>query len=262
MSPAFRDAKTIFNGLALEYDAYRPGYPNAAVEFLVKLGALDQTNTIADIGSGTGRLSLALAPYVRLLYAVDTADMMLDQLQENIKHAGLSNIHPIEAPGERTGLQNQSIDFVVLSQVFHWMDHAKALKEMHRILKPGHAIAILWNEVTNNADDYHVELQGLINRYNPSYKGGLDIVAQGFPKAIDDSALFSPVSISTFPFTVRYNLDAFIGYMLSKSYIGMGIATSRLPSFIQEAHEILHHDFGTGKVVEHYQTVILSATAL
>jgi SAM-dependent methyltransferase len=261
MSPAFSDAKTIFNGLALEYDAYRPGYPNAAIEFLVKLGGLDKTNTIADIGTGTGRLSLALAPHVRLLYAVDTADMMLDQLQENIKHAGLSNIHTIEAPGERTGLQPQSLDFVVLSQVFHWMDHAKALKEMHRILKPGRAVAILWNEVTNNADAYHIELQGLIKRYNPTYKGGLDIVAQEFPKAIDDSEFFFPVSINAFPFTVRYTLEAFIGYMLSKSYIGMGITKSLLPEFIQEAHEILHRDFGTDKVVERYQTVILSATA-
>jgi ubiquinone/menaquinone biosynthesis C-methylase UbiE len=262
MPQPFADAKTIFNALALEYDAYRPGYPKESIDFLLTLGNIDRMSTVGDIGAGTGRLALALAPHVRMIYAVDTANLMLDQLQENAQRQRVSNIRSFEAPGERTGISSQALDLVVLSQVYHWMDKLLALREMHRILKPGRPMAIVWNEVRNHEDEYHRCIQELIKRFNPNYKGGLDIVSQDFPESIDASALFDAPETFSFPFSQHYAPEAYIGYLLSKSYIGVGIARSKLPSFMQEAHEIIHSFFGNGKVCEEYQTMILTAVAL
>jgi ubiquinone/menaquinone biosynthesis C-methylase UbiE len=61
-----RDGRTIFNALAEQYDAYRPHYPAEALSFLVTLGELDGSSDVADIGSGTGRIALELAKYVRV----------------------------------------------------------------------------------------------------------------------------------------------------------------------------------------------------
>ncbi len=262
MPQPFADAKTIFNALALEYDAYRPGYPSDSIDFLIKLGELDRMSTMGDIGTGTGRIALALAPHVRMVYAVDTANLMLDQLQENAIRQGITNIRSFEAPGERTGISSQALDLVVLSQVYHWMDKSLALREMHRVLKPGRPMAIVWNEVRNNEDDYHRCIQDLIKRFNENYKGGLDIVSQGFPESIEASGLFDAPETFSFPFVQDYAPEAYIGYLLSKSYIGVGIPRSKLPSFMQEAHEIIHSFFGSGKVREEYHTVILAAAAL
>ena len=97
----YTDAKTIFNALAEHYDAYRPRYPAEALLFLITLAELDRTSDVADIGAGTGQIALELAKYVRLLYAVDTAAAMLDQLTEGAREQGLSNVRTIEASASR-----------------------------------------------------------------------------------------------------------------------------------------------------------------
>ncbi|MDP4219562.1 MAG: class I SAM-dependent methyltransferase [Bacteroidota bacterium] len=253
------DNKTIFNALAEQYNAYRPHYPPQALLFLVTLGELDRTSDVADIGTGTGRIALELAKYVRLVYAVDTANVMLDQLQITAEEEGLSNIRTIEAPGEATGLQSESLDLVSLAQAFHWMDKPSALKEASRILKPEKSLVLLWNQVTNTKDDYYSEIVGLIKKYNPHYKGGADILSADFADHINASHLFSPPERYTFSFEAIYSPENYIGFLLSKSYIGVGIGSSDLPHFIEGSYLVLKDAFPDGNVVEKYETVMLAA---
>lgn len=255
----FSDSRTIFNAVAESYDAYRPHYPPESLLFIVTLGELDRTSTMVDIGSGTGRLALALAPYVRLLYAVDTAQAMLDRLLENARAEGLSNIHPIGAPGEQTGLAAQSLDLAVLSQSFHWMDKTRALKEMHRILKPGKPIVLLWNRVIPSTEPFADQLQDLIKRYNPSYSGGEEIESSDFGPVIQESNLYEKPEVYTFRSQQEYTADTYVGYLLSKSYIGAGIPPEQLASFMTEAFEIVASSMQGSHVIEEFETILLSA---
>ncbi len=256
------DNKTIFNALAEQYNAYRPHYPAEALLFLVTLGELEGTSDVADIGTGTGRIALELAKYVRLVYAVDTASVMLDQLQISAEEEGRSNIRTIEAPGEATGLQNESLDLVTLAQAFHWMDKPSALKEAWRILKPGKSLVLLWNQITNTKDDYYTEITSLIKNHNPKYKGGADILSVDFPDHINASKLFGPIERYTFSFECSYTPENYVGFLLSKSYIGVGISSTDLPHFIEGASLILNKAFPNRKVVEKYETVMLVATKI
>ena len=248
------DNKTIFNALAEQYNAYRPHYPAEALLFLVTLGELDKASDVADIGTGTGRIALELAKYVRLVYAVDTASVMLDQLQISAEEEGLSNIRTIEAPGEATGLQNESLDLVTLAQAFHWMDKTTALKEAWRILKPEKSMVLLWNQVTNTKDEYYSEITSLIKKHNPNYKGGADILSADFPDHINSSKLFSPIERYTFSFECSYTPENYVGFLLSKSYIGVGISSSDLPHFIESASIILNKAFPNRNIIEKYPT--------
>ena len=211
------DNKTIFNALAEQYDAYRPHYPPQALSFLVTLADLDRSSDVVDIGTGTGRIARELAKYVRLVYAVDTANVMLEQLQLASAEEGVNNIRTIEAPGEATGLQNESLDLVTLAQAFHWMDKASALKEASRLLKPQKPIVLLWNQVTNTKDHYYTEIVSLIKKYNSSYKGGADILSVDFPDHINSSKLFGSIDRFTFPFETDYSIEEYVGFLLSKS---------------------------------------------
>jgi SAM-dependent methyltransferase len=256
------DNKTIFNALAEQYDAYRPHYPADALLFLVTLAELDKSSDVADIGTGTGRIALELARYVRLVYAVDTANVMLEQLQSSAEKEGLSNIRTIEAPGEATGLQTESLDLVTLAQSFHWMDKPKALAEANRILKSRRHLVLLWNQVTNTEDNYYREIVSLIKRYNPAYEGGADIRSTDFQEHITTSALFGPIDRYYFPFEVHYSPESYVGFLLSKSFVGMGIPSAELPHFIEAAHQVLKASFADGNVIEHYETVMLGTKKL
>ncbi len=256
------DNKTIFNALAEQYDAYRPHYPPEALLFLVTLGELDKASEVADIGTGTGRIAIELAKYVRLVYAVDTASVMLEQLQNSANEEGLSNIRTIEAPGEATGLQTESLDLVTLAQAFHWMNKSAALQEASRILKPKKQIVLLWNQVQNTKDKYYTDIVVLIKKYNPLYKGGADILSADFPDHIKESNLFGPIERYTFSFEAHYTPESYVGFLLSKSYVGMGISSSDLPHFIEQAHQELGKAFPDRNVVEKYETVMLVARKL
>lgn len=254
-----QDGKTIFNSLAAQYDAYRPHYPPEALLFLVTLAELDSDSDVADVGTGTGRIAIELAKYVRIVYGIDTASAMLERLIESAQEEWLGNIRTIEAPGEDTTLPDESVDLAVLAQSFHWMEKSSVLREMHRILNPNKPMVILWNQTTNTADQYYKEIIALIEEYNPDYIGASDIVSTDFQSSIDASKLFGPVEKFSFPFTLHYTAESYIGFLLSKSYIGVGIPQAKLGDFIENVHQHLRDNFPHGNVEEHYETVILAA---
>lgn len=252
------DGKTIFNALAEQYDAYRPHYPAEALSFLVTLGELNGASDVADVGSGTGRIALELAKQVRIMYAVDTASAMLEQLTTVAIESHIGNIRVVEAPGEETTLPSGSIDLAIMAQSFHWMDKPAALREMHRIIQDNKMLVIMWNQVQNTSDEYYREIVSVIKEYNSNYRGGSDIISADFQPSIEASDRFGPVERFTFPFTLHYSAESYIGFLLSKSYIGVGIPQDKLPHFIEKTHQLLRDSFSHGNVTEHYETVILA----
>ncbi|HYM19856.1 MAG TPA: methyltransferase domain-containing protein [Candidatus Kapabacteria bacterium] len=254
-----QDRKTIFNALAEEYDAYRPHYPPQALLLLVTLGELNSSSAIADIGTGTGRIAIELAKYVRVVYAVDTAAAMLERLSDNAREEGLMNIRTLETPAEDTGLASESLDMAIMSQSFHWVDEQPALAEMHRVLRPSAPLVVMWNQVTNVSDPYYKNITSLIKQYNPNYRGGADIVSTGFLPAIEASGLFNSVERYSFPFELQYRPESYLGFLLSKSYVGVGIAQDKIPPFIQQVHGYLKESFPHDRITEKYETVMLVA---
>jgi ubiquinone/menaquinone biosynthesis C-methylase UbiE len=255
----YTDSKTIFNALAEQYDAYRPHYPAEAILFLVTLAELDRTSDVADIGSGTGRIALELAKYVRLVYAVDTAAAMLEQLNNHAQEEGLTNIRTLESPAEETGLPSESLAMTVLAQSFHWVNKPVALKEMHRVLEPAKPLVLIWNQVQNTSDLYYQEIVSLIKQYNPTYRGGADILSADFQPIIESTGLFDSVEQFNFPFSKQFTFEAYLGFLLSKSYIGAAITSDKLPEFMEAVYGILGEYFPGGKVTEKYDSVVMVA---
>lgn len=60
--------------------------------------ASNPKGTVVDVGAGTGRFSLAIAPYAGEVVAVDPSRAMLGVLRREAKRRGLGNLRVIEAP--------------------------------------------------------------------------------------------------------------------------------------------------------------------
>lgn len=132
------------------YDSVRPAYPDEAVAALIDAarsgrGASETGRggplRAADIGAGTGKMSELLARGGLLVDAVEPSEAMRAQA------SSIEGVTWHDGVAEETGLPNDVYDIVVFAQSWHWMDPERSGLEAARILAPGGALAIVWNQM-------------------------------------------------------------------------------------------------------------------
>ncbi|WP_089775812.1 class I SAM-dependent methyltransferase [Ruania alba] len=128
---------TSFGAATTAYEAGRPSYPRAAVDWLL---AGTQVRDIADVGAGTGKLTASLVGPGRSVTAIDPDQAMLTTLASN-----LPEVSTAVGTAENLPLAEASQDAVVLGQAWHWVDPAAASAEIARVLRPGGVLGLIWN---------------------------------------------------------------------------------------------------------------------
>jgi SAM-dependent methyltransferase len=129
-----------FETAAAAYERHRPDYPEAALRWAADRLVLDPGARVVDVGAGTGKLTRGLVALGFEVVAVEPGGAMLDQLRVAVPEA-----EAFEASAESIPLPDTSVDAVFAGQAFHWFDPEPALRELHRITRPGGGLALLWN---------------------------------------------------------------------------------------------------------------------
>lgn len=85
--------------------------------FLRVRGAVTKDSTVLDVGAGTGRHTLALAPLVARVTAVEPSAAMLAFLREDAEAQALTNVFTV--PSEWLAADVEPADFVICSHVLY-----------------------------------------------------------------------------------------------------------------------------------------------
>ncbi len=149
-----------FTGLATVYDRNRPTYPDAMIDTVIERGRLGPASLLVDVGCGTGISSRLFAARGVPVIGIEPNDDMRRQAEAVTVATGP---RPEYRPGraEATGLPAAVADVVLAAQAFHWFEADAALRESHRLLKPGGSIALVWNE-RDEADPVTAEYCAII----------------------------------------------------------------------------------------------------
>jgi SAM-dependent methyltransferase len=212
-SPPDRDPTKRFSSRVENYVRFRPGYPKETLAILKSECGLNANSVIADIGSGTGKLTELFLENGNQVFGVEPNRDMREAGERLLK--AFSNFTSVAASAEETTLPNASADFIVAGQAFHWFDRARCRSEFTRILKPGGWVVLVWNDRKTEATQFLVEYEKLLQTYATDY-------SKVDHKQIDDDVVreffgYAPAK-KKFPSGQQFDVEGLKGRLLSSSY--------------------------------------------
>lgn len=139
-----------FSDRVNNYVKYRPGYPEEVIDFLRKEFALTSSDTVVDIGAGTGISSEMFLKNGNRVIAIEPNAPMRNRGVELMAKYPLFEAY--DGTAESTQLRDRSADVIVAGQAFHWFDRVKARAEFVRILNEGGIVVLMWNERLADTD--------------------------------------------------------------------------------------------------------------
>jgi len=102
---------------------------------------------VADIGAGSGYMTMKIAPLVGpagKVYATDIQPRLLAILQSKARAAGLTNVEIVLGSDTDARLPDQAIDLVLLVDVYHEFSHPQEmLRSIRRSLKNGGRLVLI-----------------------------------------------------------------------------------------------------------------------
>ncbi|MBK1812637.1 methyltransferase domain-containing protein [Clostridium sp. YIM B02505] len=132
-----------FDSIANKWNTMRSEYFKDEVRDRIVAKFNIKDKVVADLGCGTGFVSLGLARESAMVFSLDRSYNMLKELKASANNVGLKNIYPIKSSLDDLALFDESIDGVFINMALHHIvDAEKAIKEMYRVLKQNGTVLI------------------------------------------------------------------------------------------------------------------------
>lgn len=242
-----------FSDRAHDYVKARPSYPADVLSVLQAECGLGERSVVADLGSGTGIFTRLLLESGARVYAVEPNDEMRAEAERAL--GSNPRFSSVRGRAEATTLPAATIDLATAAQAFHWFDVDATRRELHRIVRPGGYVALVWNDRDVKSTSFLRDFEALLVAHCPTYPE-----LQG--KA-DASAKFDAVfgsgrwKRSVLPNAQRLDREGLVARVMSASYAPKVGTPAR--DAIVAALGALHDRYAeSGTVRIAYATVVVS----
>jgi SAM-dependent methyltransferase len=203
-----------FSNRVTNYVKYRPGYPQEILEVFRAEMDLNESSVIADIGSGTGISARVFLENGNAVFGVEPNAAMRAAAEEFLR--AFPKFQSVDGTAENTNLPDNSVDFVVAAQAFHWFDREKTPAEFRRISRPGGFVALIWNERQLDTNDFLRGYEELLKKYGTDYE---KVRHDNLDRQIFEKSFQAEFSSKTFLNAQTVDFDGLKGRILSSSYM-------------------------------------------
>jgi SAM-dependent methyltransferase len=132
-----------FAGTAEAYALYRPPYPKALLDDLLRAAGVPRDGRVLDLACGPGRIAFGLAGDVGQVLAVDLEPQMIEVGRREAARRGLANIEWRVGPAEDLDAPPAAFDLVAIGEAFHRLDQPLIARKALTWLKPGAGLATM-----------------------------------------------------------------------------------------------------------------------
>ncbi|MBP2704933.1 methyltransferase domain-containing protein [Microbispora sp. RL4-1S] len=193
-----------FGAAAAAYERGRPPYPPEAVDWLLA----DTGRRVIDLGAGTGKLTRQLSVRGLDVTAVEPSGGMREQLV-----AAVPGVRVLAGSAESIPLPTGAADAVLVAQAWHWVDTARAVPEVARVLAPGGVLGLVWN-MRDEREDWTARLGRLLHPLGDAPTNGVGVAALA-----DRPDLFLPVETHVVEWRHELGAEELVDLVASRSYV-------------------------------------------
>jgi ArsR family transcriptional regulator len=149
-------SQEFFSSSAGQWDRMREELFGDRVHLSALAALADADWVLGDLGCGTGQVSVALAPFVGRVIAVDASAAMLQAAKRRV--SGLDNVELRRGELEALPIDDHRLDVAVLMLVLHHVpEPERAIAEVARTLKPGGRI-VIGDMLPHDRDSYRQQM--------------------------------------------------------------------------------------------------------
>ncbi len=237
-----------FSNRVENYVKYRPSYPKQVLELFRAEMNLQNDSIVADIGSGTGISAKLFLENGNTVFGVEPNKAMCEAAESFLQD--FTNFKSVNGTAENTNLQNESVDFVVAAQAFHWFERAKTRNEFKRILREKGFVALMWNERQLDSTAFLRDYEQLLIKFGTDYE---TVRHENITKETLQDFFQTDFEQKTFSNAQTVNFDGLKGRMLSSSYIPTA-ENSRFRKMLENLETLFAQHSEIGKIEILYDT--------
>jgi SAM-dependent methyltransferase len=238
-----------FSSRVDNYVRFRPGYPEELVEYLRTECGLTKQAVIADIGSGTGKLTELFLRNGNSVMAVEPNQEMREAGERLL--ANSPNVTSIAGTAEATTLPDRSVDFIAAGQAFHWFKPEPTRAEFRRILKPGGQVLLIWNG-RRDTTPFLAAYEKLLRDFGTDYE---QVNHRNVGPEKLRGFFGAEPKLETFPYAQHFDFEGLKGRLLSSSYVPEA-GQPKYEGMLAELRRIFDAHQSRGQVAFEYDTLL------
>lgn len=153
---------------SVDYAKYRDIYPQKFYDKILSRSLCVNGQNVLDIGTGTGVIPRNMCRYGAKWTGIDISENQIEQakaLSEGMDIAFYTS------SAEDLNFPSESFDVITACQCFWYFDHDRIMPILHKLLKAGGSILILYMAWLPFEDKIAGESEKLVLKYNPDWSG-------------------------------------------------------------------------------------------